>query len=123
MEQQLLAAEKRTETKKGGARRSRRAGKIPAVIYGHSGTAPLVVDEHEFETRFREVSENTIIRLTVGSDTYDVLVKDYQEDIITGKVLQEMLGHSHYSTTMDRYSHVDQGLHREASQKMDADFW
>jgi integrase len=39
---------------------------------------------------------------------------------IPGKVVQEMLGHSHYSTTMDIYSHVDQGLHIEASQKMDA---
>ena len=39
---------------------------------------------------------------------------------IPGKVVQEMLGHSHYSTTMDIYSHVDQELHIEASQKMDA---
>ena len=39
---------------------------------------------------------------------------------IPGKVVQEMLGHSHYSTTMDIYSHVDQGLHVEASQKMNA---
>ena len=39
---------------------------------------------------------------------------------IPGKVVQGMLGHSHYSTTMDMYSHVDQSLHREASQKMNA---
>ena len=39
---------------------------------------------------------------------------------IPGKVVQEMLGHSHYSTTMDIYSHVDQSLHKEASQKMTA---
>ena len=39
---------------------------------------------------------------------------------IPGKVVQEMLGHSHYSTTMDIYSHVDQSLHKEASQKMNA---
>ena len=30
-----LSAELRTEFGKGGARRTRRAGKIPAVIYGH----------------------------------------------------------------------------------------
>ena len=39
---------------------------------------------------------------------------------IPEKVVQEMLGHSHYSTTMDIYSHVDQSLHKEASQKMNA---
>ncbi len=35
-----LAAEARTDFGKGGARRTRRAGKIPAVLYGH-GSAPL----------------------------------------------------------------------------------
>jgi len=39
---------------------------------------------------------------------------------IPGKVVQEMLGHSHYSTTMDIYSHVDPGMHIEASEKMNA---
>jgi large subunit ribosomal protein L25 len=34
-----LVAENRTEFGKGGARRTRRAGKIPAVLYGH-GTEP-----------------------------------------------------------------------------------
>jgi len=35
-------------------------------------------------------------------------------------VVQEMLGHSHYSTTMDIYGHVDPGMHIEASEKMNA---
>ena len=37
---------------------------------------------------------------------------------IPGKVVQEMLGHSHYSTTMDIYSHVDPDMHKEASKQM-----
>ncbi len=39
MSEVRLPAEIRTEFGKGGARRTRRAGKIPAVLYGH-GTAP-----------------------------------------------------------------------------------
>ncbi|WP_163569533.1 50S ribosomal protein L25/general stress protein Ctc [Fodinicola feengrottensis] len=39
MSEVLITAEPRTEFGKGGARRTRRAGKIPAVLYGH-GTAP-----------------------------------------------------------------------------------
>ena len=35
MSEVRLTAEARTEFGKGGARRTRRAGKIPAVIYGH----------------------------------------------------------------------------------------
>ena len=37
---------------------------------------------------------------------------------IAGKVVQEMLGHSNYSTTMDIYSHVDPDMHKEASKQM-----
>ena len=39
MSEVRLLAEIRTEFGKGGARRTRRAGKIPAVLYGH-GTDP-----------------------------------------------------------------------------------
>ena len=37
---------------------------------------------------------------------------------IAGKVMQEVLGHSNYSTTMDIYSHVDPDMHKEASKQM-----
>jgi len=86
MEQKTLTGENRKEFKKRTASRLRRSGKIPAVIYGHSGDHPIAVDEHEFSTKFHRVSENTIINLTVEKDQYDVLVKDYQEDILTGKI-------------------------------------
>ena len=44
-----IQAEPRTEFGKGGARRTRRAGKIPAVLYGH-GTPPrhLALPAREF---------------------------------------------------------------------------
>ncbi|HEY1094873.1 MAG TPA: hypothetical protein VGE61_09220, partial [Glycomyces sp.] len=35
-----ISAEPRTDFGKGGARRTRRAGKVPAVVYGH-GEKPL----------------------------------------------------------------------------------
>ena len=37
---------------------------------------------------------------------------------IPGKVVQEMLGHATYATTMDIYSHVDPGMHKEAALEM-----
>ena len=36
------------------------------------------------------------------------------------KLVQELLGHSRISMTMDTYSHVMPALHREAADKMDA---
>ena len=35
MSEVKISAEPRTEFGKGGARRTRRAGKVPAVLYGH----------------------------------------------------------------------------------------
>jgi large subunit ribosomal protein L25 len=86
MEQKTLSAEKRLELKKGASRRLRRAGKIPAVMYGHSGTAAVTIDAIEFGRKFKTISENTIINLQVDSDAYDVLVKDFQEDILKGTI-------------------------------------
>jgi large subunit ribosomal protein L25 len=86
MERKVIDAEVRTALKKGHAGRLRRSGKIPAVMYGHSGTTPVSVDAHDFHRKFRTISENTIIELNVGSTAYNVLVKDYQEDILTGTI-------------------------------------
>ncbi len=38
---------------------------------------------------------------------------------ISAKVVQEILGHSNFSTTMDRYSHVLPSMQQEAMNKMD----
>ncbi|MQA16525.1 MAG: 50S ribosomal protein L25/general stress protein Ctc [Pseudonocardiaceae bacterium] len=63
-----LAAEPRTEFGKGAARRTRRAGKIPAVLYGH-GTDPQHVSlpAREFARVVREQGNNAILRLEVGA--------------------------------------------------------
>lgn len=86
MEQKTLSASARTELKTGAARRLRRAGKIPAVIYGHREPVPVTIDGLEFIREFKIITESQIIKLTVGDETYDVLIKDYQEDILTGDV-------------------------------------
>lgn len=87
MEVKMLKASKRVEKKKNYARKLRRQGRIPAVIYGHGGNFAISVDEHEFITNFQKVSENTIINIKTEDQDKDVLVKDYQEDITTGKIL------------------------------------
>jgi large subunit ribosomal protein L25 len=46
-----------------------------------------VIDEKEFGTKFRTVSENMIIDLQIDGVSHDVLVKDYQEDLRLGKIL------------------------------------
>jgi len=87
MEQKTLSAVERKERAKGANRRLRIAGKIPAVMYGHAGTAAVAVDEHEFSQQFKRISENTIIDLSIDGKSHEVLLKDYQEDVLTGKIV------------------------------------
>ena len=76
----------RAAVRKGEARELRRAGKIPAVMYGHSEPRSLYIDEHEFRTNFHTISENTIILLHIDGESFEVFVKDFQEEIISGKI-------------------------------------
>jgi large subunit ribosomal protein L25 len=86
MEQKTLNAEQRGKLGKGESGRLRRAGKIPAVVYGHREPLAVVVDGREFDTKFHHISESTIIRLQVGSQAREVLIRDFQEDVINGQV-------------------------------------
>ena len=64
-----LTVEPRTEFGKGAARRTRRAGKIPAVLYG-PGSDPrhLALPAIEFARVLREHGQNTVITLDIDSN-------------------------------------------------------
>jgi large subunit ribosomal protein L25 len=88
MSQVVLAARKRTVTGSGDARRVRRAGRIPAVIYGHAGTALTIdLDALEFSNGVKGISESTIVTVTVDGQTHDAFVKDTQRNIQDGQIL------------------------------------
>ena len=79
-----LAAASRTVTGKKVAT-LRRAGQLPAVVYGH-GTAsePVTVDAHEFDLLRRHVGASTLVDLAVdGKKTRPVIVHAIQVDILT----------------------------------------
>jgi len=86
MEQKTLAAQMRQHFGSSESRRLRRSGKIPAVVYGTSAPKGLTIDAHEFNTKFITISESTIIILQIDGDSHDVLIRDYQEDTISGAI-------------------------------------
>lgn len=86
MKKQALNAQARSERGTAAARRLRRDGNIPAVIYGHSEPTSVAINARDWHKAFKVVSENTLITLSVGDTSYDVLVKDYQEDLRTGTI-------------------------------------
>jgi large subunit ribosomal protein L25 len=79
-----IEAEPRTEFGKGGARRTRRAGKIPAVLYGH-GTPPrhLALPARAFGNAIKN-GANTLITLAIDGGTELALPKAIQRDPIRG---------------------------------------
>jgi ribosomal protein L25 (general stress protein Ctc) len=70
MEQKTISAAKRSDLKKGAVGRLRRAGKIPAVIYGRKGAAtPLLLDEKEFlKSRIGKVKKKDAVFLFAQAD-------------------------------------------------------
>jgi len=80
-----LNAENRTEFGKGGARRTRRAGKIPAVIYGH-GAEPRHVSlpAREFTNAVRHGGANVLLTLELEGDEQLAIPKAIQRHAIKG---------------------------------------
>jgi large subunit ribosomal protein L25 len=76
-----IPAEPRTEFGKGGARRTRRAGKVPAVLYGH-GQEPrhLSLPVREITNALRH-DANALLELSLdGGQAELALAKDVQRD-------------------------------------------
>jgi large subunit ribosomal protein L25 len=88
-----ISAEPRTEFGKGGARRTRRAGKVPAVLYGH-GEKPqhIALPAREFAAAIRHGGLNQVFTIDIvgGTGTTLALPKAIQRDPIK-----------------DTYEHVD----------------
>jgi large subunit ribosomal protein L25 len=80
-----LSAESRTEFGKGGARRTRRAGKIPAVIYGH-GAEPRHVSlpARDFTNAVRHGGANVLLTLDLAGEEQLAIPKAIQRHAIRG---------------------------------------
>ena len=91
MSEVKISAEPRTEFGKGGARRTRRAGKVPAVLYGH-GEKPqhIALPAREFAAAIRHGGLNQVFTIDIGGGTTLALPKAIQRDPIK-----------------DTYEHVD----------------
>jgi large subunit ribosomal protein L25 len=87
MEKTYLKGQKRTVTG-GKVSKLRKAGVIPAVMYGHKIAAQnLALNYLEFQKVFQKAGENTVIELEIeGGEKANVLVHDVQLDAMDGKI-------------------------------------
>jgi len=105
----VLEATARDTFGKNEARRTRREGKVPAVVYGASGDAgktavPIAVEPKALlKILHSESGANTLISLKLaGSGDTKVLVKEFQLDPLTHQVLHA----DFYRVAMDRVIQV-----------------
>ncbi len=74
-----INAEPRTDFGKGAARRLRRSGNIPAVIYGTDvQLTHVALDEHEIDLALRK--PRVVLNVTYGGTTYLTKPRDVQRD-------------------------------------------
>ena len=79
-----LVAETRTEFGKGSARRTRRAGRIPAVLYGHGqDVAHLSLPAREFAAALRNGGTNVLLTVVLDGNEQLALTKAVQRDPLT----------------------------------------
>ena len=84
MSEVRISAEPRTEFGKGGARRTRRAGKVPAVLYGH-GEKPkhIALPAREFAAAIRHGGTTQLFEIQTPDGTLTLaLAKAIQRDPI-----------------------------------------
>jgi len=106
----VLEATTRDSFGKNEARRTRRDGRVPAVVYGSSGegtnrdATPIAVEPKALlKILHAESGANTLISLKLaGTGDAKVLVKEYQLDPVTHQVLHA----DFYRVAMDRVLRV-----------------
>ena len=101
----ILEAITRDSRGKNEARRTRREGKVPGVLYGGDGkdaTAISVEPKALLKILHSESGVNTLISLKLGGADSKVLVKEYQLDPVTHQVLHA----DFYRVAMDRLLRV-----------------
>ncbi|MFH1731533.1 MAG: 50S ribosomal protein L25 [Planctomycetota bacterium] len=86
MQEAVLSAEVREQTGTAASRRSRRAGNVPAVVYGHQeGPVAVVLKSEDVQ---RVVSHRIkMVKLSVGGKVDQMLVKDVQFGVFGDEIL------------------------------------
>lgn len=88
MERVDITAEPRAELGTRPARRLRRAGGLPAVVYGLGQPAePVVVDAREIQRVLHRVGHNALINLRVGDRTQLTMTREVQRHPVKGDLV------------------------------------
>jgi large subunit ribosomal protein L25 len=82
----LKATKREVLGKKVGA--LRRAGKLPAVLYGHRiESTPIMLDAHEATLSLSHLTSSSLVMIDLDGQEYPALVREKQRDYIKNRLL------------------------------------
>jgi len=83
-----LKAERRTDVGKGVARKSRAAGRVPGVVYGHGDPVVIDVDARElYHLLHTDAGMNVLVDLKVDGDEWLAMPREVQRDHLRDRLL------------------------------------
>lgn len=85
-ESYTLEAEPRTVLGK-QVKQLRRAGRVPAIIYGLGEALPITCPQRPLEIVLQKAGGTHLVRITVNGQTYETLVREVQRDTIRRDIL------------------------------------
>ena len=98
-----LSGNRRESLGKGDARKTRRSGRIPGILYGHGETpVPVSVGARDFQLALHtHKGGNPIVHLAVGGSEFTALIRDAQYDPVTHEVLHLYFQHISLTETIE----------------------
>ena len=88
MSKVVFQAQGRANKGSAEARKLRKKGRLPAVLYGRKGTSiPIDLDVRDFMNGVKGISESTIVNVEVDGKVHEAFVKATQRDITDGAIL------------------------------------
>jgi len=83
-----LKAERRTDAGKGVARKTRAAGRVPGVVYGHGDPVTIDVDARElYHLLHTDAGMNVLVDLKVDGDEWLAMPREVQRDHLGDRLL------------------------------------
>lgn len=84
----MLKSDRRSEFGKNAARRIRREGNIPAILYGlKTDNIALTLNKKDiFKILKSETGENTLFKIKLDKEQRDVMIKEVQQDVVSDEV-------------------------------------
>lgn len=118
MEQVLIKADTRNATGKGVARKLRREGRIPAVLYGRNvDPVSITVSTKDWEKITRHMKRNVILDMEItggkGVENRPVMVKEVQKDGLGVNVMHI----DFLQVSMERTVEVEVPIHLKGKSK------